>query len=328
MDRASTSENPGQGTEPGMAEPRESGNKLWASSVPSRMPVNAVMTPGRRLAASSALIATGAGVAAIGLSDLRWIEWSLVASSGVIALAGVGLSRKSMIAQALARATAWLVFAPAALVAVLSLVVGHHPELAAAALAAGSGGALVLARPMLHTAEARAEFAPSRLRSWLLAGATASTFTGMVAGVIGLEVIAHDFPHHLGRLGVAGGFLTLAAALIGSAFGVLRMRSWGILLGGLTSFVTLAAAVFSRDEAGVALALSLAALPGLLFFVLPVLIAKQARAKVARSYTRIALPSADAELPSRVRVATDETDAYADEFEASPAPAVRAQHVA
>lgn len=283
------------------------------------------MSNGRRFAASGALIATAAGVAAIGLHDLRWIEWSLVASSGVIALAGVGLARKSMVAQVLSRAAAWVVFAPAAIVTVVSTLGGHHPELAAAAFAVGSGSALLLARPMLHTAEARAEFAPSRFRSWLLAGATASTATAMVTAFIGLDAISRSM-HGWGSLSVAAGFLALATALLGSALGVMRMRTWGILLSGLTALATFIVAAVLHDPAA-GLALSLTALPGLLFFIMPVLVAKQARAKAERNDTRIALPSAVDELPSRVRVATEEADPYADEFEPSPPPAARAQHV-
>ena len=294
-------------------------------SVPSRMPPNAAMSNGRRLAASGALIATAAGVAAIGVHDLQWIEWSLVASSGVLGLAGLGLARKSMLEQVLSRAAAWLVLAPAAIVTVVSTLVGHHPDLASAALTVGSGAALLLARPMLHTPEARAEFAPSRFRSWLLAGATASTATGMLASFIGLDILYRAW-HWSSSFGEAAAFLALAGALVASAYGVVRLRAWGILLGTLTSFVTLTTAAVLHDAAG--FALSLAAIPGLLFFLLPVLIAKRDRAKAERSTYRIASPSYDATaLQARVRVATEERDALAEELEAACAPpAARAQH--
>src|SRR5690242_15280495 len=94
-------------------EPRAYGNKERVSGVPSRMPTNAAMSNGRRLAASGALIATAAGVGALGLHDLRWIEWGLVASSGVLGVAGLALARRSIIGQVFGRAAAWLVFAPA-----------------------------------------------------------------------------------------------------------------------------------------------------------------------------------------------------------------------
>jgi hypothetical protein len=294
------------------------------------MATNAAMSNGRRLAASGALIATAAGVAAIGLHDLRWIEWSLVASSAVLGVAGVGLARRSMVGQVLSRAAAWLVFAPAAVVTVVSTFVGNHPDLTGAALAVGSGAALFLARPMLNTPEARAEFAPSRFRSWLLAGATASTATGMLASFIGLDALSRAWAWS-GSYDSASALLVLGIALIASAYGVVRLRAWGILLGALTSFLTLATAAFMHDAAG--LALSLAAIPGLLFFVLPVLIAQRDRAKADRSINaRIASYEA-ASLPARVRIGTDDADPYADEFEAeesshsTPPPAARAQHV-
>ena len=291
------------------------------------MPTNAVMSKGRRLAASGALVATAAGIAALGFHDLQWIEWSLVASAGVVGVAGVGIAGKSMVAQIFSRAVAWTVFAPAALVAVVSTLVGHHPELTAAALAGGSGAALLLARPMLHTAEAKAEFAPSRFRSWLMAGATASTATAGITGLIGLDFLyraSHGSTHY--SYAAAAAFMALSAALASSALGVIRMRSWGILLGAFTSLVTLASAAVMHNAAG--LALSLVAIPGLLFFLLPILVAKRDRARSSHgSYAqaRVALHDEAADLPSRVP--TDDSDPFA-EFEADAPPrAARAQHV-
>lgn len=294
------------------------------------MPTNAVISKGRRLAASGALVATAAGVAAIGLHDLRWIEWSLVASAGVVGVAGLGIARRSMVAQIFSRAVAWTVFAPAAIVAVVSTLAGHHPELTAVALAAGSGGALLLARPMLHTPEARAEFAPNRFRSWLVAGATASTAAAGITGLIGLDFLyrASQGATNYSFAGAAA-FLMLSGSLASSALGVIRMRSWGIFLGALTSLLTLGSAAVMHDAAG--FALSLVAMPGLLFFLLPVLVAKRDRARSEQgSYARarIALPDEATELPSRVRIATDDPDPFANEFEAdAPPPAARAQRV-
>ena len=54
-------------------------------------------------------------MAAVAINDFHWIDWGLVAFSGVVALAGVGLGRRSMTAQVLARGTAWTVLAPTAL---------------------------------------------------------------------------------------------------------------------------------------------------------------------------------------------------------------------
>lgn len=292
------------------------------SAGPSRI------STGRRLAGPAALIASAGGLAAIALHDMHWIEWGLVAFSGVVALAGVGLGRRSMTAQVLSRGTAWTVLAPSLLVTVLSSL-GHHTEWTAAALAAGSGGALLLARPMLNTAEARAQFAPSRFRRWLLAGSTAAAAAGVVSGVFALDTwhwsIATAIP-----------LLALAVSLLGSAVGVVRMRAWGILLGALTSVVTLIAAVFMHDAAG--LALALAAIPGFML-VLPVILAKRERAKAEKasaSFTRVASHASfgdtSSAAPSRVRVAADSDPAFDDEFDsaddtraAAPQPAARAQ---
>ena len=296
------------------------------------MPTNAALSNGRRLAASGALAATAAGIAAVGLHDLQWIEWSLVASSGVVGAAALGLARRSMVSQVFARAVAWTVFAPAAIVTLVSALVGHHPELIAAALASGSGAALILARPMLHTPAATAEFAPSRFRSWLMAGATASTAAAGITGLIGLDFLyrAWSWSAHPGY-GSGAALLALSAALAASAFGVIRMRSWGILLGAFASLVTLSSAVIMHNAAG--LALSLVAIPGILFFLLPVLVAKRDRARAqegtsAYEGARVALHDAAGSLPPRVRIATDEPDSFAAEFEAEdPPPAARVQHV-
>ena len=190
---------------------------------------------------------------------------------------------------------------------------------------ATTGGALLLSRPMLHTAEAQAEFAPSSFRKWLLSSATAASMTGVITGMFGLDVFSN---HPV----VSTGLVMLALSLLASAAGVVRMRAWGILLGALTSFVSLFVGACLHDVAGFAIAL--ASLPGLMM-VLPVLIAKRERAKAAAasaSFTRVAHVSYD-DAP-RIRVATaaaSSTDAFDDELDSSddaravPAPAARLQ---
>jgi hypothetical protein len=299
------------------------GNKARASSVPTQMPSKTAMSRGRRLAGPAALVATAGGLAAIAVHDVHWIEWGLLAYAGAVATAGIGLARRSMPLQVLSRATAWTVLAPSVLVTAFSLANGHT-EWMAAALAATSGGALLLARPMLNTSEARAEFAPSSFRRWLLAGATASAGSGIVAGLLALDGL-HWHP------AASIPLLALALAQLGSAVGVVRMRAWGILLGGLTSVVTLITALFMHDAAG--LALALATLPGFML-ILPVLIARRQRAKAeaASTYTRVASHVSYDDAPSRVRVADGALDAFEDEADSSddatsraPAPAARAQ---
>jgi hypothetical protein len=235
-----------------------------------------------------------------------------------VAAGGVGLAKRSMAAQVLSRGTAWTVLAPAALVTAISMF-GGHTDLTAAAFAVATGGALVLARPMLDTAEARAEFAPSSFRRWLFAGATASVSAGLVSGLFALDGLRW-------QPGSAIALFGLSFSLLASAIGVVRMRAWGILLGALTSILTLVTAAVMHDAAG--LALALASLPGLML-VLPVLLAQRERSKVeARSFTRVS-SQIGVDAPSHVRVATaafdDELDAPADERVAAPAPAMRAQ---
>lgn len=302
------------------------GNKPRASSVPTPMPSNTEKSLRRRLLGPAALLASAGGIAAIAVHDVHWIEWGLLAYSGAVAAAGLGLARRSVPVQVLSRATAWTVLVPSVLVTLFSFGNGH-PEWMAAALAASSGGALLLARPMLRTPEAQAEFAPSSFRRWLLASATASVGSAIVAGLLGLDALRW---HPLSAIPLLG----LALAQVASAMGVVRMRAWGILLGGLTSIVTLVTALFMHDAAG--LALALASIPGFML-VLPVLIAKHQRTKAeasASSRARIAshVSFSDADAPARVRVADGALDAFDDDADSAddlvahaPAPAARAQ---
>ena len=175
---------------------------------------------------------------------------------------------------------------------------------------------------MLDTAEARAEFAPSSFRKWLFAGATASVSAGLMSSLYALDGLRWHPASAIALLG-------LSLSLLASAIGVVRMRAWGILLGALTSILTLVAAAVMHDAPG--LVLALASLPGLML-ILPVLLAQRARSKTdARSFTRVS-PQIGLEAPSRIRVAAEPTAAFDDEFDApadehvtAPAPAMRAQ---
>jgi hypothetical protein len=290
------------------------------------MPTNTAISTGRRLAGPAALVATAGGIAAIALHDTQWIEWGLLSYGGLVGAAGVGLARRALPLQVLARATAWTVLVPSVLVGAVSMMQGHT-EWTAAALAAGSGGALLLARPMLHTKEARAEFAPSSFRRWLFAGATASASAGIITGLFALDGMRW-------HTGTAIPLLGLSLSLLASAVGVVRMRAWGVLLGALTSVLTLIAAAFMHDGAG--LALALATIPGFML-ILPVLIAQRERAKAeasssSSSFTRVSSHVSFDDAPSRVRIATDssgslddDTDSSDDALAAAPPPAARAQ---
>lgn len=249
----------------------------------------------RRLAAGASLLATAGGFAWLGVRHGSWIDWHTLAFAGGLAVAAVGLTRKWLVGQVLSRAMAWVVLAPTAAVAIVEALRDHFDS-GVAAFAATSGAALLLARPMLHTEEARASFAPSKFRRSFLAASTAAATIALVLGIVGYEGLRSA--HYSAGLGIG----MLATSILASAIGVLRMRGWGIALAALTSIVSLVSGMFVGGEAGVALAST--ALPGVLF-LLPIALAKlgvgDSNAPAA-SHTRV---SADAQaLPSRVRVAS------------------------
>jgi hypothetical protein len=205
-----------------------------------------------------------------------WVSWkyfqsdwseptALVALLG-LAAAAVAFTRRSLVAQVGARAVTWLVFAPVAMELVGRLFSVHSVHPTSAVLAAASGGALWLARPALETEAAYARFAPVRFRSLFLAGATAMTSSAMVALAFGATSLRNG--SMLGLAFNAG----LAAVLFACVHAVLRMRAWGVLLGGLTSLTLLALAPFFGSFSAVTLCL--AALPAILFWALPLVVAR------------------------------------------------------
>lgn len=266
----------------------------------------------RRLAAGVSLVTAAGGFAWLGLRHLGWVDWHAVAFAGVLAAAGVGLTRRWLVGQVFSRALAWIVFLPTAAVGAAEALRGHlDPGIFA--FAATTGAALLLARPMLHTSDARAAFAPSRFRRSFLAACTASAAIAIVLGMVAYESL---FRGHAGT-GLALG--ALAASIAASAIGVLRMRGWGVALAALSSIVSLSAAALVGGDKGVALAST--ALPGALF-VLPIVLAKlgvgEAEAAAAPpAHARVALPA-------RVRVATEHEAAIELEEEAPAAVAQRA----
>ncbi len=165
---------------------------------------------------------------------LQSLVWSLV-------LAGAALlfTRKSAMAQALARGAAWSVILPTVLVGLVALAHGFHPGLPMMFPAAAAAGALVLARPLLGSDEARATFAPIALRSWLLASATAAIGTGLAMARLAMAFGAYFAVDALALGCVAG-------ALVASGIGVVRMRAWGVLAGALSSVIALLTALHFR----------------------------------------------------------------------------------
>jgi hypothetical protein len=249
------------------------------------------MGRGRRFLAAASLFAAAAGFGWLGVG-YGHIEWRSIAFGAGLAAAAAGLTRKNLLVQALSRGLAWVVFAPCSVVIAVELLKGRllEPELTAFGIA--SGLALFLARPMLDTDEARAQFAPTKFRRSFLAACTAALSTGIVTGMVAWEMLWHS--QILGGLGLAA----LGTSMLASAFGVLRMRGWGIALATLNAIVSLVAGAAVGSAEGFAIAAT--ALPGALF-LLPIALAKLGvgeSARPASSHVRIA-EETEAVLPAR-----------------------------
>ena len=225
------------------------------------------MTTGKRwrsgdTAVRRVLAAASFGAAAVGVGTLAYDDghlWDKVVlgAAGVVGLAAVGLSRRSVLAQVFSRGIAWVVLTPMILGVAEALGHGRLPDAHTVFFATTSASALVLARPALHTDAAKVEFGPVAYRRPFLAGAVASVMTGAAAGLFAVEQLAWR------PLGHGLALAALATALLASAVGVVRMRSWGVLLGMVTSVAALGAALLS-GSALVAVGLALAAIPGAL----------------------------------------------------------------
>jgi hypothetical protein len=229
-----------------------------------------VVPRARRLLASASL-----GAAAVGIGGLAsWDRWTLLFAA-VVAAGAASLGRRSVLAQVFGRGIAWVVLTPMLLGSAESLWRGHLPDARTAFFLATSAGALLLARAGLHTAEAKAEFSPVGYRRLFLAGSVAATTAGSVAGLFAVEAL------RWGEVGAALPLAALAAALLASAAGVVRMRAWGVLLAMVTSAATLAVGILSGNEF-VAFGLALAAIPGALL-ASPLLAARLARYRAPQS---------------------------------------------
>jgi hypothetical protein len=249
----------------------------------------------RRLLASLSL-----GASAVGFATMAGWDKAVVIFTGCVALGALALGRRSVSSQVFGRSVAWLILAPSAIGVGDALWHGRLPDGYAALLAVTSAAALVLARPALHTAEARAEFDPARYRRLFLAGAVSAGMTGLAAAFFALEAM------WWGAHGPGLAFGALAAALLASAAGVVRMRAWGVLLAIVTSVGALGAALLTGDHA-LALGLALAALPGALL-ASPLAIARlrpESRARGASRGDGLESPATAPEL----RVADDATPA-------------------
>jgi hypothetical protein len=163
---------------------------------------------------------------------------------GGMALAAAVLSlRKSIASQSIARAAVWATFLPNAFVTLLLLPMGHAPPLRVVLEMALALAALVVARPVLSTERARAEFAPVALRPWFLASAIGTMATGVVLGLL-----ARSFAHFHELRHDAIGLAALAVPLFVAGIGVLRMRAWGVVLGALAALASIPLVAWMHDS--------------------------------------------------------------------------------
>jgi hypothetical protein len=231
------------------------------------------------------------GFASMSVRHTYFLAESL-ADTGKAALAGIAalaLLRRNLLSQVFARGVGWLILLPSAATVIESLLEGRWPHGGELWFAASAAGALLLAKPELDTPEARREFDPVAYRRVFLAGAVASV-TG--------SIVAASYAAGTWMFGVrasAFGLAALAASLVASAVGVVRMRGWGVLLGAVTALGALVAALTARDEFTAA-ALALAALPGMLL-VAPLVAARVRPPEPA---------TAPARVPARADVEWDE----------------------
>jgi hypothetical protein len=258
-------------------------------------------SPARRLAASAALLGSAAGFAGHAVSARHVVDPALLSLAAVIALAGLGLGRRSVVTQVLSRGVG--IFA----VALATLAAFADRSLFLGGIALSASAALVLARPLLHTRDAHEAFAPLRFRKALLAGATGTVAFSVIAGLGGLVGLSRH------AAGAGLGLVAIAAALVASAIGVARMRAWGVLLAALTSIVCISAALLVPAWSAILAAL---ALPGALV-IMPIVLARLglgeplAEARVAPTTTRTARIAVD---PDPTAAETEAT-AVAEELE-------------
>jgi hypothetical protein len=210
----------------------------------------------KRVLASASLGAAAVGIGSVAREFEHW-DRSVLGVAALVGVAAVGLGRRSVLSQVLSRGVAWVLLTPMLVGLADALGHGRLPDAYTVFFATTSASALLLARPALHTDEAKAEFSPVAYRRTFLAGAVAAVMAGMVVLLFAAEQLIWRQSGHGLALAVFG------SAFLASAVGVVRMRSWGVLLGALTALVALGAAVFAGNEF-TAIGLALAAIPGAL----------------------------------------------------------------
>jgi hypothetical protein len=270
----------------------------------------AEIRPWRRGAAALAGSGVGLWLAIRGIIDAGhgWADWTVFGAAAVATTGALLFLRRDVWAQVLARGVAYFFFVPFTATVALELVYGGHFEGWIAAIAAAAGGSLLLARPALHTPQAHAQFAPVAMRRTFLAAAVASATAAVTAGAVAVGAALWS------SWAVAALFVALGGAMAASAWGVVRMRAWGVLLGGLTSVVTVGAAAVAPGVPWWLMVL--AAAPGATL-VLTVLLARLRSGGQAPT-----IPARTRAAEIRFRVATSD----ADEPEVEPSiEAARAQ---
>lgn len=235
--------------------------------------------------AVSAATASGVALIAGAESLIAWKDWPIPAASVGLMLAATafGFTRKSITAQVAARGHVWLIFGFTAFWRVLSLFANTEPfPWWAWPLLAFSGATLWLSAPLLRTKEALAQFAPAQYRRAFLAGATATS--SVAGGAAWLAATGLQFHSPLMVAFNAG----LAGLLMLAVRGLMNMRTWGMLLGGFASVVCLALfPVYGLPG----FTLVLAALPVLLFWVLPIYLARRSARRVRVADDLLAQPN-------------------------------------
>lgn len=220
----------------------------------------------RRVLAPVSLAAAAGGFAWMGLVSGSFFTTGLLALAAVVGAGALALGRRALTPQVLGRGIAWTVLTPSLLGIAEALGHGHLPDAPSVFFGATSAAALVLARPLLHTQEARTRFAPVAYRRLFLAGAVASATAGTACSLFAFEAF------RWGSYGAGVGLSALAMVLVGSAIGVVRMRAWGVLLAAVGSVSALVAAAVSSNELFGG-GLALAAIPGALLLA-PLLAAR------------------------------------------------------
>lgn len=218
---------------------------------------------------------------------------------GLAAPAAVGLTRRSVRAQVFAQGVVCFLLVEGAEIAVDGISYSPLYFLQGLAMMLASGLALALAWPSLGSSEARASFAPVAYREWFLVGAIACVAATLESFWQSMLAQIFNDPFNHWTLLCWG----LSATFLAGAWGILRMRAWGVLLGGLSALVALAAAAYSGMASATVFAMAAAPALALGF----PLAASRWRARPPRSQpVRVSAAAASVASPREVERAEDE----------------------